>query len=165
MNTKERCAVVRAMELIARTVTNDSVFTEWQIEGVDDGDITPTTTDADLNCYVQNDDQFGGLLYTFLHLMHNAYVKDGLTVDGVKSEYYDLYNDMKGGIQYNRTLYSFSEHSLTISGEEEDLLEFARRIDGSEFSNTFTDLAFKILMELDDAFREQMEDRQHEQES
>ncbi len=47
--------------------------------------------------------------------------------------------------------------------------DFAGRVDGSDFSNTFTDLAFKILMELDDAFREQMEDAQkgelHERES
>lgn len=98
MNKKDRCEVVRAMELLARTVNNDSVFTEWLAEGVGDGDITPATTDDDLDCYIEDDDMFGGLLYTFLHLMHTAYEKDGLYVDGVKSEYYDLYNDVKGGI-------------------------------------------------------------------
>ena len=96
MNKKERCAVVRAMDLIARTVNDDHVFMEWRAEGVDDGEITPTTTDDDLNCYIKNDDEFGGLLYTFLHLMHTAFEKDGLIVDGVKSEYFDLYNNVKG---------------------------------------------------------------------
>lgn len=156
MNKEKRCAVVRAMELLARTVTDEHVFTEWLAEGVGDGEITPDTTDDALGCYVRNDDEFGGLLYTFLHLMHSAYENNGLSVDGVKSEFFDLYNNVKG--RGKSTIYSFSEKGVTISGNADDLLEFAGRVDGSDFSNTFTDLAFKILMELDDAFREQMED-------
>lgn len=71
MNKEKRCAAVRAMELLARTVTDEHVFTEWLAEGVGDGEITPDTTDDSLGCYVRNDDEFGGLLYTFLHLMHS----------------------------------------------------------------------------------------------
>lgn len=170
MNKKERCDVVRAMELLAQTVIDERVFTEWLAEGTE-GDITPTTTDDDLERYIENDDRFGGLLYTFLHLMHKAYEGNGLCADEVQSEYYDVYNDIKGNIG-KKKIFTFSEHSLTISGEEDDLFEFALRVEGSELSNIFTDLAFKIRMELDDGFREEVENakayaerKKHERES
>ena len=57
----------------------------------------------------------------------------------------------------NRVGLVFSEHDVTISGEKEHLLEFASKVNDSKFSNVFTDLAFKILMELDDGFREETE--------
>lgn len=57
----------------------------------------------------------------------------------------------------NNRILTFREHDVTISGEAEHLLEFARKIYDNDFSNVFTDLAFKIRMELDDEFREEIE--------
>ena len=57
----------------------------------------------------------------------------------------------------NNRIMTFWEHDVTISGEPEHLLEFALKIYDSNFSNVFTDLAFKIRMELDDDFREENE--------
>ena len=89
MNTHGRCEILRAMELLARTVEDDHVFTEWLMEGVADGDITPDTTDNEMDGYIADDEVFAGMLYTFMHLMCSAFENGGLSVDGVKSKFYD----------------------------------------------------------------------------
>lgn len=91
MDRKKRCEILRAMDLIARTLNNDPLYTEWMIEAVIDEDMTDQTTDKDLEGYVKNDDEFAGILYTFLHVMSEAFQQDGLTVDGVASAFYDNY--------------------------------------------------------------------------
>lgn len=86
MDTKKRCEVVRAMELLARAVNNEDIFYSWLIVGVADGDIGPNTTDEDLICYIEDDEDFADLMDTFLVLMRNAYEDGGLHVDDVVSK-------------------------------------------------------------------------------
>lgn len=85
MNTKERIAVVRAMELLARSVKDEEVFEDWLYNGVADGDIDENTIDEDLIDYVDNDAYFADLMRTFLVLMYNARKSGGLYVDEVVS--------------------------------------------------------------------------------
>ena len=63
MDRKKRCEILRAMDLIARTLNNDPLYTEWMIEAVIDEDMTDQTTDKDLEGYVKNDDEFAGILF------------------------------------------------------------------------------------------------------
>ena len=55
MNTKERCDIVRAMELLVRSVNNKDYIMTWLRIGVADGDIRPDTTDEDLEYYIEDD--------------------------------------------------------------------------------------------------------------
>jgi len=86
MDTKKRCEIVRAMELLARAVNNEDIFYSWLMVGVADGDIGPNTTDEDLSCYIEDDEEFADLMDTFLRLMRNAHEDGGLYVDGIVSE-------------------------------------------------------------------------------
>lgn len=85
MNTKARCEIIRAMELIARTVNDEEVFESWLIDGVADGDIDEDTTDEDLDYYTE-DETFADLMDSFLYLMRGAYKSGGLYADGVVSK-------------------------------------------------------------------------------
>lgn len=85
MDKKERCAAIRAMELLARSVNNEDFFEEWLIDGVADGDIEPDTKDEELDYYVEDDAVFADIMDTFLHLMKQAYKDGGLYIDGVVS--------------------------------------------------------------------------------
>jgi hypothetical protein len=89
INLKERAAVVRAMETIARAINDECIFEEWLIYGVADGDIDETTTDSDLDYYVEDDQTFGELMSTFTHMMRKVHKNGGLYVDGVASDTYN----------------------------------------------------------------------------
>lgn len=52
-------------------------------------------------------------------------------------------------------LYSFCEHSLTVTGEKSDLLELVDYLEHTDISNTWADLVFKIKSELDTSFRQE----------
>lgn len=54
-------------------------------------------------------------------------------------------------------IFSFSEHDVTITGEDKHLLDFARFVDGAELDNIWTDLAYKIRYELDEDFRKSID--------
>ena len=84
MTKDERIKIVRAMETIARCVNDETVFEGWLMCGVADGDIDETTTDDELEFYIE-DSEFGELMGTFLRLMHKAYRSGGLYADGVSS--------------------------------------------------------------------------------
>lgn len=86
MNTKERIEVVRAMETLARSINDESVFYRWLLCGVADGDIDENTTDEELEFYVEDDEQFADLMNTFLRCMSSAYKTGGLYVDKVVSK-------------------------------------------------------------------------------
>lgn len=86
MDMKERCTVVRAMETLARAINDELVFEEWLISGVADGDIDESTTDDELDYYVNDDAVFADLMDTFLHVMRRAYKSGGLYVDRVVSK-------------------------------------------------------------------------------
>ena len=85
MNTKERCDLVRAMELLVRSVNNEDYIMTWLRIGVADGDIRPDTTDEDLEYYIE-DDAFADLMDIFLHIMKNAHTDGGLYCDGIVSK-------------------------------------------------------------------------------
>ena len=85
MNTKRRCALVRAMDLIAKSVNNEIFIEEWLIRGVADGNINQNTDDEDLEYYIQ-DTEFADLMDTFLHVMKNAQRDGGLYFDRVISK-------------------------------------------------------------------------------
>lgn len=91
MDKKTRCEIVRAMDLIAHTINDEEVFETWLTYGVADGDIDETTTDEELECYIE-DGEFASLMNIFTLIMRDAYTFGGLYVDGVvskKEEYLD----------------------------------------------------------------------------
>lgn len=85
-NKKERIEVVRAMETLARSINDESVFMHWLALGVADGDIVENTPDEELDFYVEDDVRFADLMHTFLRCMHRAYQSGGLYVDKVVSK-------------------------------------------------------------------------------
>ena len=85
MNEKVRCEMVRAMETVARAVNDEEVFEGWLMCGVADGDIDDTTTDEELEYYIE-DKHFAELMDTFLRVMSRAEKSGGLYVDGVVSK-------------------------------------------------------------------------------
>ena len=52
----------------------------------------------------------------------------------------------------NSRVHSFSEHSLTVSGEREDLLDLVRYLLQVEISNTWADMIYKIKLSFDEEF-------------
>lgn len=80
-----RVAMVRAMDLIARSVNNESAMDGWLMCGVADGDITPDTNDEDLEWYIR-DKEFSELMACFLRCMKAANEDGGLYIDGVVSK-------------------------------------------------------------------------------
>ena len=85
MNKKLRIDLVRAMELIARTVNDENVFEGWLMCGVADGDIDDNTADEELEYYIE-DKNFSELMGTFLRLISRAKRFGGLYADGVTSD-------------------------------------------------------------------------------
>lgn len=82
---KERVDMVRAMEMIARAVNDELVFEYWLVFGVADGDIDETTTDDELEYYVE-DETFAEIMDTFLNLMVRAKKSGGLYFNGIVSK-------------------------------------------------------------------------------
>lgn len=85
MNRNERIKLVKAMELIARTVNDENVFMTWLIKGVADGDIKEGTSDEELEYYTE-DDELSELMDTFLYVMNKANKSGGLYCDGILSK-------------------------------------------------------------------------------
>lgn len=85
MKLSKRAAVVRAMDLLCRSINDEEVFYPWPMVGVADGDITPETTDEDLEWYCE-DENFAELMWYFLRRMSAALKSGGLYVDGITSE-------------------------------------------------------------------------------
>lgn len=74
-NIKERIELLRAMELLARSVNDETDLMGWLMCGVADGDIDEDTTDDELIDYVEDDDSFAEIMGCFLRTMNRA--KDG----------------------------------------------------------------------------------------
>ena len=85
MDKAFRIKLVRAMELIARTINDEEVFEGWLMYGVADGDIDETTTDEELEYYAE-DETFAELMGTFLRVMTRAKKSGGLYADGKLSD-------------------------------------------------------------------------------
>lgn len=88
MKKSARLKVLRAMEILARSVNDETVFEEWLIDGIADGDIDGSEDDEDLEYYL-DDSTFSTLMETFLHVMARAKKSGGLYVDGIVSMEYD----------------------------------------------------------------------------
>lgn len=86
MNKTERIAVVRAMETIARQINNENIFETWLTYGVADGDIDESTTDEELECYIEDDENFAELMGTFTMVIARANKSGGLYCDKVTSK-------------------------------------------------------------------------------
>lgn len=86
MNKAKRCAAVRAMDFLARSVNNEDIlYGKWLMGGVADGDITDDTTDEDLEWYIE-DMNFSELMACFLRCMKAANEDGGLYIDGIVSK-------------------------------------------------------------------------------
>lgn len=90
----ERAEMVRAMDLIARTINDEEIFEPWLINGVADGDIDGTETDEELDYYCE-DDQFSDLMELFLRLMQRAKT-NGLYCNGIVSGAHRYNKEVKG---------------------------------------------------------------------
>lgn len=85
-NMKERVALVRAMETVARCINDGNVISGWLMCGVADGDITSTTTDEEIREeYCEDDENFIELMDTFLRCMLRANKSGGLFCGDVTS--------------------------------------------------------------------------------
>lgn len=82
---KERIAMVKAMELIARTINDETILNEWLAFGIADGDITEKTSDEEIEFYI-DDERYADLMDTFLCVMSVAFRNGGLCSDGVVSK-------------------------------------------------------------------------------
>lgn len=86
MKRSERIKIVRAMDLLARSVNDESIlYNRWFMCGVADGDIDENTTDADLEYYTESE-TFAELMGCFLRCMSDANKSGGLYVDKVVSK-------------------------------------------------------------------------------
>ena len=82
---KKRIEVIRAMETIARCINDETIFDSWLMLGVADGDITPDTTDEELESYTE-DENFAEIMALFLRLMSQANKSGGLYCDNIVSK-------------------------------------------------------------------------------
>ena len=86
MNLTERQAVVKAMDIMVRTINDECIMDSWLMCGVADGDINIDTPINEVDEYYCSDGELGDLLTRFLKLMGKASI-NGLYVDGVVSGY------------------------------------------------------------------------------
>lgn len=72
-NMKERIEFIRAMETIARAVSDEDIFEAWLLNGVPDGTIEVNgdkeKEDEELTYFYEDDDDFAALMATFCRLM------------------------------------------------------------------------------------------------
>lgn len=79
-----RAELVKAMDLLVRSINDEDLSDHWLEIGVADGAVNDKTTDEDLECYCE-DSTLAGLMNTFLNLM-SAAKKDGIVCDGIVSK-------------------------------------------------------------------------------
>lgn len=70
-NIKKRVELVKAMNLLARSINNEEYVDSWLMYGVADGD-------DNFEDYCENDDDFASLIALFLRLMSRARKDGGL---------------------------------------------------------------------------------------
>lgn len=90
---KQRMMAVKAMEYLARQVSDEDVFDIWLMGGVADGDIEygDLTVHSDVETdpayeYASDPDTFSSLMVTFLITMSAAYKSGGLWCGNVVSD-------------------------------------------------------------------------------
>ena len=82
--TLNRAEMVRAMEIIARSINDEEVFMGWLMCGVADGDIDIQGTDLSeiVEMGYTDTETIIGLMDCFLRCMQRAYRSGGLYCDG-----------------------------------------------------------------------------------
>lgn len=89
INYKERVAMVKAMELLARSINDEEIFELWLMIGVADGDIEDPMSNTDDEYIADNycdDETYAELMNTFLTIMRRASKNGGLFSDYICSE-------------------------------------------------------------------------------
>ena len=85
MDKELRKKVVLAMELLARSVNDESALDGWLMCGVPDGELEYGTMDTEMvDEYYMNDETFAELMGCFMRTMKRAQ-EGGLYVDNVVS--------------------------------------------------------------------------------
>ena len=90
IDSKERASVVRAMDILARSINDEDILMEWLELGVADhyGSYA-NASDEELESYYDDDDMFAGLMDVFLDVMSQAKKSGGLYVDNIVSKPYE----------------------------------------------------------------------------
>lgn len=86
MKKEVRASVVRAMDTLVNCINDEDIIMAWLSCGVADGDITKETTDEDLECYYEDDEDYRQLMGLFLRLMNRARQSGGLYSDRVTTK-------------------------------------------------------------------------------
>ena len=85
INLKERVAIIRAMDIIVRSLNDERDILWWLDSGVPDGEINKETTDEELYWLVDDDESFADIMSTFVKIMRRQPVNGAMWVDNVLS--------------------------------------------------------------------------------
>lgn len=86
-NDLQRAEVVKAMDLLARCINDESQFMGWLCVGVADGDIDDNTTPQEIVDMGYTDDgTFKDLMSAFIRYIHYAYEDGGIYCNGIVSK-------------------------------------------------------------------------------
>ena len=86
INLKERVSVIRAMDIIIRSLNDERDILWWLDSGVPDGEINKETTDEELYWLVDDDESFADIMSTFIKKMRRQPVNGAMWVDNVLSK-------------------------------------------------------------------------------
>ena len=86
INLKERVSVIRAMDIIVRSLNDERDILWWLDSGVPDGEINEKTTDEELYWLVDDDESFADIMSTFVKIMRRQPVNGAMWVDNVLSK-------------------------------------------------------------------------------
>jgi hypothetical protein len=86
INLKERVSVIRAMDIIVRSLNDERDILWWLDSGVPDGEINEETTDEELGWLVDDDESFADIMSTFIKIMRRQPVNGAMWVDNVLSK-------------------------------------------------------------------------------
>ena len=86
INLKERVSVIRAMDIIVRSLNDERDILWWLDSGVPDGEINEETTDEELYWLVDDDESFADIMSIFIKIMRRQPVNGAMWVDNVLSK-------------------------------------------------------------------------------
>lgn len=86
INLKERVSIIRAMDVIVRSLNDERDILWWFDSGVPDGEINEETTDEELHWLVDDDESFADIMSTFVKIMKRQPVNGAMWVDNVLSK-------------------------------------------------------------------------------
>lgn len=86
INFKERVSIIKAMDIIIRSLNDERDILWWLEDGVPDGEITEETKDKELYWLVDDDESFADIMSTFIKIMRKQPVNGAMWVDNVLSK-------------------------------------------------------------------------------